>query len=99
MPLSAPARVQPGPWAAESPHTFPAEDEIGLPEEIYLPDHKVHSEALPSEFHHGLQVLPEDTEFNPATPSGAYRAEIQEVPRVPVRRQRNNSCPDRTNRN
>ncbi|KAH9902664.1 hypothetical protein C8Q73DRAFT_14163 [Cubamyces lactineus] len=99
VPLSAPARVQPAPWADESPHAFPTEDEIGLPEEVYLPDHKVHSDTLPSEFHHGLQALPEDTEFVPAAPSGAYGADIQEVPRVPVRRQRNNSCPDRTNRN
>ncbi|KAI0775100.1 hypothetical protein BD413DRAFT_611459 [Trametes elegans] len=90
-PLSAPARVQPGPWANRTT--------VEVPEDIHVSD-KPRSEPSPSDFHHGLQALPEDCELVPApAPSGLPHSEIEEVPRAPLRRPRNNSCPDRTNRN
>ena len=58
--------------------------------------------AAPGEFQPGLQALPEDGELVPVpmpmlSPVSPH-SEIEEVPRVPVRRMRNNSCPDRANR-
>ncbi|OSC96886.1 hypothetical protein PYCCODRAFT_1215232 [Trametes coccinea BRFM310] len=100
VPHSAPPRVQPGPWGEAHHRPFPSEDQ-GKPEddEPYLADSSNAWPDVPSsEFHHGLQALPEDSELVPST-SITPRPEIEEVPRVPVRRQRNNSCPDRTNRN
>ncbi|KAI0636040.1 hypothetical protein C8Q77DRAFT_1051518 [Trametes polyzona] len=102
LPLSAPARVQPAPWAHDPSRPYPAEDDIGLPQDaFYVPEgSKAWSDASPSadSFHHGLQALPEDCELVPERASISHSV-IEEVPRVPVRRQRNNSCPDRTNRN
>ncbi|CDO68472.1 hypothetical protein BN946_scf184754.g6 [Trametes cinnabarina] len=100
VPHSAPPRVQPTPWAEESPCPFPSEEHGRLDdEEVYLSDGSNAWPDVPSlDFHHSLQALPEDSEFVPAT-SLTPRQEIEELPRVPVRRQRNNSCPDRANRN
>ena len=102
-PLSAPARVQPPhPWPRDSDRLFPSHDE-----EIFLPDAaKVRPDAVmgaPGDFHPGLQALPEDGELEPALGSDlampmSPHSEIEEVPRAPARRMRNNSCPDRTNR-
>ncbi|KAI0671849.1 hypothetical protein C8Q78DRAFT_801604 [Trametes maxima] len=99
-PLSAPARVRPDPWTREPTRPFPHGDDTGLPEDsIYLHEGgKSWPDASPVDFHRGLQVLHEDSEFVPA-PSNVPHSAIEEVPRVPLRRPRNNSCPDRTNRN
>lgn len=98
-PLSAPARVQPHPWTRDADRPFPSPEE-----EILLADTltgKPRQDAAPGsgEFHPGLQALPEDSELVPApATSGPQHSDIEEVPRVPLRRPRNNSCPDRTNR-
>ncbi|KAI0749668.1 hypothetical protein C8Q80DRAFT_1269512 [Daedaleopsis nitida] len=97
-PLSAPARVHPHPWTRDPDSPFPSHDE-----EIFaMPDTaKPRQEPGAGEFHHGLQALPEDSELVPASPANvtaSQHSEIEEVPRVPARRPRNNSCPDRTNR-
>ncbi|KAH9945082.1 uncharacterized protein BXZ73DRAFT_86653 [Epithele typhae] len=101
-PLSAPARVQPPhPWARDSDRPYSSSDD-----EIYPPDTgKPRVDPLgpvPGEFHPGLEALPEDGEFEqelnvPLTVSP--HDVIEEVPCTPVpRRSRNNSCPDKSNR-
>ncbi|KAI0787556.1 hypothetical protein C8Q74DRAFT_1348564 [Fomes fomentarius] len=85
-PLSAPARVQPHPWTRDADRSFPAQDE-----EILMPDG-----GKPRQ-HPGLQALPEDSEFVPApTANASQHSEIEEVSRTPLRRPRNNSCPDKS---
>ncbi|KAI0359741.1 hypothetical protein OH77DRAFT_860564 [Trametes cingulata] len=97
-PLSAPARVQPVPWARDGSRPFPSDEELGPRNVVFATDSKPRPDAPSAEFHHGLQALPEDSELVPDLSHSAH-SEIEEVPRVPARRQRNNSCPDRTNRN
>ncbi|KAI0719415.1 hypothetical protein C8T65DRAFT_736741 [Cerioporus squamosus] len=98
-PLSAPARVQPHAWTEDADRPFPSTQE-----EILLADAaagKLRQDAAPGpgEFHPGLQALPEDSELVPApATNGPQHSDIEEVPRVPLRRPRNNSCPDRSNR-
>lgn len=85
-PLSAPARVQAHPWTRDADRSFPAQDE-----EILMPDG-----GKPRQ-HPGLQALPEDSEFVPAlTANASQHSEIEEVLRTPLRRPRNNSCPDKS---
>ncbi|KAI9000450.1 hypothetical protein BD414DRAFT_960 [Trametes punicea] len=99
VPLSAPARVQPSPWTQDAHRPCPSEDDARLENGQYVADGvPPWPDVASAEFNHGLQALPEDCELIPA-PSTTPRPEIEEVPRVPVRRQRNNSCPDPTNRN
>ncbi|RPD74922.1 hypothetical protein L226DRAFT_68775 [Lentinus tigrinus ALCF2SS1-7] len=97
-PLSAPARVQPHPWTRDGDRSFPSpEDEILLADAVGKP--RQDAAPGPGEFQPGLQALPEDSELIPAAvTSGPQHSDIEEVPRVPLRRPRNNSCPDRTNR-
>ncbi|RDX57146.1 hypothetical protein OH76DRAFT_18594 [Lentinus brumalis] len=98
-PLSAPARVQLHPWTRDADRSFPSAEE-----EILLADvaaGKARQDAVPGpgEFHPGLQALPEDSELVPAPArSGPQHSDIEEVARAPLRRPRNNSCPDRSNR-
>ena len=94
-PLSAPARVQPNPWTRDADRPFPSEDE-----DIFVPDGGKARQEPVAEFHPGLQALPEDSELVPAPvqSSVSQHSEIEEVPRVPLRRPRNNSCPDKSNR-
>ncbi|TBU45686.1 hypothetical protein BD309DRAFT_989365 [Dichomitus squalens] len=100
-PLSA--RVQPQPWMRRSDYSFPPED-IGQDEIVLAPEAEV--TKSPGEFHPGLQALPEDSELVPVSPrlpvasgsGGAYDSDTEEGTRIRVRRARNNSCPDRSNR-
>ena len=98
-PLSAPARVQPHPWTRDGDRTFSTpEDEMLLADAVGKP--RQDAAPGPGEFQPGLQALPEDRELVPAaaTSGPPQHSDIEEVPRVPLRRPRNNSCPDRTNR-
>ncbi|KAL1949612.1 hypothetical protein VTO73DRAFT_8493 [Trametes versicolor] len=101
LPLSAPAGAQHTPWGSASSRPFPAEaDRELLHDALYAPSgSKAWPEAPPSaDFHRSLQALPEDSELVPSS-STLHHSAIEEVPRLPIRRQRNNSCPDPTNRN
>ncbi|KAH9847689.1 hypothetical protein C2E23DRAFT_491578 [Lenzites betulinus] len=99
VPLSAPA-MQPS-WTQDPSRPFPSTDDSEDSEDaIFVTDNGKHWADGPSsaDFHHNLQALPEDRELVTQRPSAAHSA-IEEIPRVPGRRQRNNSCPDRANRN
>ncbi|KAI0367988.1 hypothetical protein BV20DRAFT_969822 [Pilatotrama ljubarskyi] len=98
-PLSAPARVQPVAWSRDGSRPFPSEEDIGSPRNIaYAPEISKPRPEASADFHHGLQALPEDSELVSDLSHSAH-SEIEEVSRVLLRRQRNNSCPDRANRN
>ncbi|KAI1796926.1 hypothetical protein LXA43DRAFT_985159 [Ganoderma leucocontextum] len=104
-PLSAPARVQQHSWAADRdgdrPYSFPDDDEILLMPDMVKP--RQDTLSSPGEFQPGLQALPEDSELvhvSSSLPvaSTSYHSDMEEGSRPPVRRPRNNSCPDRSNR-
>ncbi|KAI0833617.1 hypothetical protein BC628DRAFT_1414378 [Trametes gibbosa] len=100
VPLSAPARMQPS-WTQDPSRPFPSDDDSDESRgAILVPDHSKHwPEGPPSaDYHHNLQALPEESELIPERAS-ASRSTVEETTRIPARRQRNNSCPDRTNRN
>ncbi|PIL35468.1 hypothetical protein GSI_02195 [Ganoderma sinense ZZ0214-1] len=104
-PLSAPARVQQHSWATVD-REFSDEDEIVLMPDMVKPRQDSLSAPAPGEFHPGLQVLPEDSELVPvssprpvaSTSTTLYYSDVEDGSRPPVRRPRNNSCPDRSNR-
>lgn len=109
-PLSAPARVPQHSWAADRngdrPYSFSDEDEIVLMPDMVKPRQDSLSAPAPGEFQPGLQALPEDRELVPvssprpvaSTSTTPYYSDVEEVSRPPIRRPRNNSCPDRSNR-
>lgn len=96
----------------DRPYSFPAEDdEIVFMSDMVKPrrDSLSASALTPpvsGEFQPELQALPEDSELVPvpsprsvaSTPSYHTQSDVEEGSRPRVRRPRNNSCPDRSNR-
>ncbi|OBZ62672.1 hypothetical protein A0H81_15033 [Grifola frondosa] len=98
-PLSAPPTLNSLRWSRTSAKPLSAKDAVDDREEVpvmLMTDSKPWPDAM-HEYPTGLQALPEEQELEPVAPA-TFTTHGDDV-RVPPRRARNNSCPDRTNRN
>ncbi|KAI0925653.1 hypothetical protein AcV5_008331 [Taiwanofungus camphoratus] len=102
-PQTAPSRMSSKRWSHDPHAPFVPQEPgsaIGIAEVpiVFMPDGQQWSDRLAGEHPAALQALPEDQELVPAM--AALGVGIEEEARLPPRRRsRNNSCPDRANRN